>query len=809
MLPYLTPPAPPPIIQSVDLDQVSNDRFATDLAQNFSPNSSPTEESSPTIPNSRVETIPPVVEFYFSDPQQIPNSSLPSPPSTTDDRADVLGSPISIEDSTSINPNPVTSTPQAATVANEVIFGLNQNLGTKPLSQLLVIEERQGKKRQFKFSDQGDFHLVQTPSNLQQFLQDGSSNPEETESIVELIADQQEYDSVREIVTARGNVVMRLSNGVLTADRLQVNLPKRLAVAEGNVVLTRGDQVIRGERFEYYFVEDSGIVYNANGEIYQSTTSRDFSPNLASDVSAGTISYLSLSDRLALDQPLQRVTTAGGYSFVFGTQKIGGPEGGNFSGGGQGEVNRFRFEATQLEFEGASWDATDIRLSNDPFSPPELEVRAEQAHFRQVEPLVDEITLTNSRVVFDQRVSVPTQDRLVFDKRDRRPTLFNFGYDGEDRGGLYVERGFQIIDTPEISFQITPQYLIQKALFPDAFPESNPNNNDVGPLTPAVFGLVADFYVTFSERTSLLAIASFSSLNLDDIPDHLRSKLRVQEKVGNIDNPYRLNFEYNYRERLFNGSLGFQTVESSVGFLITSPTITLGNTGINFTYQGSIQSVEASTDRQDLLPPNPQDNLVTLFRTQGAASLSRGFLLWYGEALPATPEQGLRYTPTPVMPFIQLNTGLTGVFSYYSSGDIQPSLTGSIGISGQFGHFSRSYLDYTGFNITYSQGLRGDPSPFYFDRFNDTQTISFGITQQIYGPVRFGFQTAYSFNENKEISTDYILEWSRRTYSILLRYNPVLELGSINLRISDFNWSGNPGLFEGTSIRPVIDGVVR
>ena len=43
-------------------------------------------------------------------------------------------------------------------------------------------------------------------------------------------------------------------------------------------------------------------------------------------------------------------------------------------------------------------------------------------------------------------------------------------------------------------------------------------------------------------------------------------------------------------------------------------------------------------------------------------------------------EEGLRYTPTPVLPFLRLTTGVTGVSSFYSNGDTQQSLRGSIGL---------------------------------------------------------------------------------------------------------------------------------
>jgi hypothetical protein len=103
----------------------------------------------------------------------------------------------------------------------------------------------------------------------------------------------------------------------------------------------------------------------------------------------------------------------------------------------------------------------------------------------------------------------------------------------------------------------------------------------------------------------------------------------------------------------------------------------------------------------------------------------------------------------------------------------------------------------------------GNQSPFLFDRVADTKVLSAGITQQIYGPFRLGIQTYINLDTGNEISTDYLLEYSRRTYNILLRYNPVQQLGSISLRINDFNWTGNPGFFDAPEVRPVRQGVTE
>ncbi|MEP0859486.1 DUF3769 domain-containing protein [Trichocoleus sp. DQ-U1] len=616
-----------------------------------------------------------------------------------------------------------------------------------------------------------------------------------TGGVVELTSDQQEYDVDRQVVTAEGDVVLRYQGAVVDADRLQVNLPNRVVVGDGNVAMTRGEQVLRGDRVEYYFAQDSGFLLNASGEIYQPSAGADFSSPLPNDVSAAAASVRPLSDRITANQPVSNITSPGGYGLVVGaSQNIQNQQ--PFQEGGA--INRLRFQADRVDFDAEGAFATNVRLTNDPFSPPELEVRADTARFRRISPLVDEITTTRSRVVFDQGFSIPIfQDRRVIDRSETEPGLVTFGYDAEDRGGVFAERTFQLISTNRVRLRVTPQYFLQKAVSEGSF------------LDPSVFGLRTRLDATLSPTTTLRGSAVFTSLDPEEIADdQLRASLRLRQIIG-TRLPHTLNLEYSYRDRLFNGSLGYQTVQSSLGAVLTSPVIPLGNTGINLTYQAGAQFINADTDRLDLLEPGQTNNRVSLSRYQASASLNRNFLLWRGKGLPATPTEGLRYTPVPVVPYVLLTTGVTGVYSGYSSGDSQESLSGSIGVQGQFGHFSRPFLDYTGFNVTYSQVARGGISPFLFDRLVDTNVLSAGITQQIYGPFRLGFQTSVNLNTKENISTDYFLEYSRRTYNIVLRYNPVLELGSISFRLNDFNWLGTPEPFPGSGVRPVVQGVSR
>jgi hypothetical protein len=617
-----------------------------------------------------------------------------------------------------------------------------------------------------------------------------STAPPQDRRVVEVVADRQEYDEQRRVVTAEGNVVVRFDGAVVDADRLQVNLDNLIAVGEGNVALTRGDQVLRGERFTYNFIQDSGELTAGSGEIFIPTVGQDFT-FLPTNITPSGVPARPISDRIRQNQPLT-AGSAGGIDIGVGT----GSRARNLVGQQQGgQVRRLRFEAAHIDFYPRGWQARDVQITNDPFSPPELVLRADKVTLTRETPLRDRIKTQRQRLVFDQGLSVPIpRDEQVLDRREREvtPGLASIGYDGEDRGGLFVERSFQPISTEQVSWSFTPQFLVQKVV------EEGVSN------IPGLFGARTSLNATLSPRTTVEGSGRLNSFDLTQVEDNLRASLRLRQLLGDITNPHTLALEYSYRDRLYNGTLGFQTVQSSLGGVITSPVIPLGN-GINFSYQGGAQYINARTDRQDLLETIRDNDRISLGRAQASAALNGGILLWQGKPLAPTATEGLRYTPNPVVPYLRAFAGVTGTTSFYTSGDNQNSLFGTIGLEGQLGHFSRSFFDYTAFNVSYSQGLNSGESPFLFDRVVDTKILNVGITQQIYGPFRLGFQTSVNLDTGESRSTDYILEYSRRTYGITLRYNPVLELGGISFRISDFNWTGGTDPFTG--VKPVVGGV--
>jgi hypothetical protein len=606
-------------------------------------------------------------------------------------------------------------------------------------------------------------------------------DPTAAQDVIELDANRQEYNEQQQVFQAEGNVELRFRGAVLNSDRLFVNIPNRIAVAEGNAILTRGEQVLQGDRIEYNLVQNQGLIRGARGEI--------FLPSISEDTAATAPPPADQDD----PQPSLGVTPGqGGLSFGVNT-----PNQLDSSAGTQGQISRLRYEADEIEFMGAVWEASNVRITNDPFSPPELELRSNRVTVTPLGPGRTEIRARNPRLVFDQGFSLPLlQDRLVIDNRERNPGLFSFGFDERDRGGFFIERAFDFTLGEVGLLTLTPQIFVQRGI-----------DEGFGDLSS--YGLIGRLTVNPTPTTLIRGNAIFTSFDFEEFEDTFRGSFRVQQQV--IAN-HTVALEYSYRDRLYNGSLGFQDVQSSLGLVVTSPTVPLGNTGVNLNYQAGVQLIDANANGDRLNDPDIIDllnfnedgtrdnNRIDLTRYQASASLNRFFTLWSGTALPATPDQGLRYTPTPVVPFVGLNLGARGTLSAYSNGDTQSVFTGSIGLSGQFGQFSRPFLDYTGFSIAYSYNAVGGETPFDFDRVNDIQVLSLGLTQQIYGPFRFGVRSTLYLesraNRENDADTTFSLEYSRRTYSISVSYSPQRQSGAIGFRINDFNWVGDPGPFS-------------
>jgi hypothetical protein len=631
-----------------------------------------------------------------------------------------------------------------------------------------------------------------SPSNTQPDPLPSGATPQPSgtklSGTVELRADEQAFDTKEQVVTASGNVRIRFRNAIMKADRVEVNLESRKVVATGNVALKRGAQILRGDRFEYDFANDRGAVTSAKGEVYQPTLERDTNiasnapntpaNNLTRGVGSGEFPNPTLAEQLERDQPVSRIerkSVTGGV--------IGGDREIEFQPPLQpsGTITRLRYRADRLEFDGQVLSGAGVRVTNDPFSPPELELRADRATFKNVGPGLDQVNADNPRVTIEQSVNLPlVVGAFAFGKRAQENNAFGIGYDNDDRGGLFFERNFKLATTDQLRWTVTPQYYVQKVIAKDKL------------FSLESLGVRTNLKADLAPGTTLEADAALTSLEPSTFGNSLRSKIALMQDVNLASGIHKFGVTSSYRERTFNGTLGFQDIQSSLGVGITSPKIDLGGTGAILDYRAGFQLLNAGTDRVGI---GASDGRVTLGRLQLGASLTKSWRLWEGTGPDPNDRATYSFSPVPTVPYLQLNTGINAQLNNYTNGETQSLYGYSVSLQGQIGHFVAPAFDYTGFNIGYSEGFLNGTSPFLFDRFQDTRVVTAGINQQLFGPFRLGVQTSINVDNARPIGTDYYLEYSRRTFSILVRYNPVLQLGTIGFKLNDLDWRGQADPF--------------
>jgi hypothetical protein len=565
-----------------------------------------------------------------------------------------------------------------------------------------------------------------------------------------VVSDRQEYDINTQVFVAEGNVFINYKKSELKADRVQLNTKTQEVVAEGNVFFTRGDQKIRGSKLTYNYGNVKGELLNASGA-----------------VDLGTLNSSEVS-RSPAETASNSITIS--------------PIGSGNSNDGQ--VRRLGFIADRLILDGETWTAENLRVTNDPFSPPELELTTSKATLTPISPTQNRLDLESPRIVFDQGFSLPLPVNSITLDRFQRFAPALVGFDRTDRGGVFYQQSFDVVTEPNLSFQLSPQLLLQRAF-----------SSQSGFSGFDIIGVVATLSGAFDDGSSLSARASFSGLDFSKLDSLLRANATYQLPVfGN----HTLLSQYAFRDRVFNGSLGFQDVNNILGTTLLSPNYVLGDSQISVSYQASAQLVGAQ--RSDLQP----STVGSLIRVQGAAIVSRAFPLLRGEPLPAEKETGLRFSPKPIVPKLDAFLSAQGVTSFYSNGASQGVLYGTVGLAAEVGHFAKDFLDYTALSMSYTQAFASGKSPFFFDQVSDVRVLTAAIVQQIYGPIRLGIQQSWSLDSGNLFDSVYSLEYARRTYSVLVRYNPNQGLGEFLIRISDFNWTRPP-----SNVTTVQNGIER
>lgn len=571
-------------------------------------------------------------------------------------------------------------------------------------------------------------------------------------SPLRLRSDRQRFDQITEIFEAEGHVELSFGRSLLRADRMRVEIRTQRVIAEGNVSIQLGSQLVQGARLEYDFLAERGSLEQVVGLV-------DIA-SLPTEISRATLPT----------DPLTRPSRSP-----------------------QASPDRLiRFRAERIQLQADRWLGENVQITNDPFDPPELEVRSPTAEVAFLSDGTGTITLQPGQLAFDQVLFVPLPIRIRLDQQDRRPPISVFfdNFDREpDRRGLILQPNFELLDQPNISFVVSPQLYAQR-LFQDR------------PLSQA-FGIQTRLNLSHDNGQLTTILTELRGLDFQDLADQVR--IQVAHVIPTGDGG-RLTYSYDHRQRFFSGLLGFQIVQNRLGANYESPVIGLGRSGVDLSYRLAADLIDALG--QDPIDPEvaqdsqTSDQQLQLVRLQVGTALSRSFRLWQ----PEDPDQApwvetatgdlaprLRFSATPIEEGIWLNTGLLSSQAYYSNGETQSYVAGSVGVDAVIGQFLRDSLDYTNLSITYSNGYLSGASPFLFDRITTREQLDLGILQQIYGPVRGGVETTIDLQSGRRVDTTFRLGYDRRTYGFSIQYNPVRETGAVELRVDGFNWgNGSP-----------------
>lgn len=583
-----------------------------------------------------------------------------------------------------------------------------------------------------------------------------SANSESVEAVKNAIAGEantlrlrsntQTYDRDEAQFRAEGNVELRFERALLQADLVEVDLDTRIVMATGNVRLEVGEQRVRGDRLEYDLSGETGTFFNASGELNLDTLPRD-------------------TTRTPLpNDPLRRSPT------IAFTRP-------------QETVRFLRFTAEAITFTDSTWTGTNVRITNDPLEPPELELQSDTVTVRTFADGTTVIYPTGNRLAFDRAFFLPLPNRQFRLDSFARQSPIAIDYEDDD-GGLVVLYNLELLDDPNASFVLSPKVFPQQIV-------GNPDGAFGG------FGFNTAYRIRHANRQVTSLLTELNGLVLSQFDRRFRAVLSHQIPTAEGGTA---SFRYGYRQRFGADIIGTQTVQHQLGTAYASPVYPLGNSGIEASFTASVDYLDAPGER-DISDPISEEladesDRLQLTRFRLGAAVTKSFPLW---ELPVDPDPlRLRFSSSPIQQGVWLNTGISGSESLYTDGKSQTYVAGSVGIETVFGEFIDDSFDYTGLNVTYSNGILRGASPFFFDRIISRERLRVGLLQQVYGPIRFGVETSIDLETRRRLDSIYTLGYDRRTYGFTVRYNPVQRSGGFRLRIDDFNWADIPRDIDGT-----------
>ena len=460
-----------------------------------------------------------------------------------------------------------------------------------------------------------------------------------------------------------------------------------------------------------------------------------------------------------------------------------------------GEISRWRIQAAEVQFTPEGWTATRMSFTNDPYTPAQTRIDAEDVVATEEENGDILIKSQRNRLIVEERLPIPVSRTQRIQKQEEVVNRWVLGIDNEDRSGFFIGRELESIElTDNISLDLQPQFLLQRAIdgknesyvAPGTSIDSSKvtQDNTIGDL----FGLEAELRGEVLGWDAI-AEADISTLN----PSNFMNGSRFW---GNINRFIKLpllgevetRFFGAYRYRTWNGSLGETDVYSAYGaFAEQKGDWKWGKLSNNYIWRFGIGNYQAESFTST--------NLIDTTRANFYGSLNSSYPLWRGKPAALTPEAAYRYSPVAIVPGLTLRTNINTSLAAFGNGKSQNTISLTGGPTLTLGTFSKPFLDYTQLSIAGGGTLKDGDSPFEFDQSVDLATLGVGITQQLAGPLLLNAGVGVNIDPNSSfygnvINSNIELRWQRRSYDLGFYFNPYEGIGGFRFRLNDFNFTG-------------------
>ncbi len=618
----------------------------------------------------------------------------------------------------------------------------------------------------------------------------GTQESKQSSIEVEIRADRQYWQS-KNIYVAERNATASLNNGILKANRIAFNQEKNIIYAKGNVIFKRGSQYFQASFFRYDLTQQEGEIKDVYGIISVKLLASDLNLNSSDILVNDSKKHIGLDDGISLKGGQADLSL---NPFVIGKLPKTG-------------INRWRFQSPKITINKMGWQAKRVTLSNDPFSPTQSKIYANNVIAKDDRYGVPKIIARNSRLILENKIHIPLGKRTFGGKDEKNMQRWKLGLDNKDRDGFFIGRIFKPINLDRnYQLSLRPQFLIQRAI-------NGKTNSYISPgssVTSANVSNQAKFSDLYGMKAKLKGKtfnkdlelrANISTFNATRIADGSRfyGRIRDQFNFSNIEDINATLFAA-YRFKSWNGSLGRSDIYTAYGgFLDKQYKWNNGKASHATVFRTGLAKYQSESLNTTDLSNLWRASIFNSYRISYPIFQRKNQLIDYRESSP--------FSPSIINKGIIFHTDFESRYSYYEDGSNQSSFTVTTGPEITFGNFQRWFLDYTKFSVKPGFTLKGGESPFKFDNVVDLQKISFQLTQQVFGPIVFSGVYDVNIDSSsdqygKTINSKLAMLWERRAYGFGLFYDLDNDSAGFMFRLNGFD-------FDGTNDSPESLGLVN